>query len=52
VSADKFPDTVDKRVPECTRALQMTIHTLNGETEIQKSIVGFHCSFWGWKTKT
>jgi hypothetical protein len=51
LSVDKFPDTVDERVPEYTRALQLTVHTLNGEIEIQKSTVGFYCSFWGQKSK-
>jgi len=46
VSADKFPDTVDKRLREYTRALQLTIHTFNGKIQIQKSAVSFYCSFW------
>lgn len=36
VSADKFPDTVDKRVPEYTRALQLTIHILRVKLKFRR----------------
>jgi hypothetical protein len=36
VSADKFSDTVDKRVPEYTRALQLTIHTLRVKLKFRR----------------